>query len=69
MKKWLILLISLFNILIGINSVNAYSTTSPTNFTDNDFIIVNTFGLTKEEIKEYTTSFPMGTANQDTIVI
>lgn len=67
MKKLLIILIASFSFLF-ISNVRAYSTTNPTNFTDNDFIIVNTFGLTKEEIKEYTTSFPMGTASQDTIV-
>ena len=50
MKKWLIFLISLFNILIGINSVNAeelkYDQTKPFEH----LTMTNTIDLSDEEV-------------------
>ena len=57
MKKWLIFLISLFNILIGINSVSAKTETATYKFTSDKNAIINTYNMTNEEIKNYTSTY------------
>lgn len=66
LKKLLIGLTVLFSFLFASN-VNAYSSYTPKSYTNNDFIILNTLALNKEEIYSYANSMPMGNLKSDFI--
>lgn len=57
MKKLLISLTILFSVFIGVNSVNAKTETATYKFTSDKNAIINTYNMTNEEIKNYTSTY------------